>query len=755
MLLRITFADGSRRDITSSPDGWRWSTDAITANDLYDGESYDARLHRPWDEPGFDDSRWAPVSATSAPSGKLVASLTPPVRVVDTIKPVALTQPRPGVYVFDLGQNIAGWARLRVSGKAGQTVRIRTAEELAGDGMLDTVTNRSAKATDTYTLAGGGLETYEPRFTYHGFRYVEVTGFPGTPTLDSLDGRVAHADVASTGSFESSDPLLNRIWTMNRWGIVNNSMATPTDTPVRDERTPPAMDVQAYADASTREFGMDRFYAKYLEDLPPGVALPTDDVKAQYPDMAGGQVVLPWTLYEQYGDRATLAQHYPAMKAFVDRNATEKPDHIWPDNQGFGDWCPPIHGSAANGGMGCPNAGDCFSEVSIVNTALSYNQADAVAKAAQALGHPDDAAHFRAVADAIKAAFNGRFLNAAGDAYGSGRQTTSILPLAFGMVPPERMQAVGDRLVQNILVDNGGHLDTGIFGTRYIVDALAAIGRIDVAMTVLGQETYPSFGFELAHGATTPWEQWTYAAGMLTHDHAMFAGVNTSLYTQLAGIKPASAGYREVTIAPQVPSGLDHASASIDTVRGTVASAWTRSGDGLRLEVTIPVNATATVRVPLGPGQGVSTPEGAERIGDGVFTVGSGHWTFVTGKTAVDVPGTVGGSVPPTLSLTLGAPASFGAFTPGVAKDYRPRRRRPSPRTAGDAALTTDGGTLANGAFKLARPLAGQLLKAAWTAPTSNEAVAIDFKQHIDAADPLRTGTYSKTLTFTLSTTTP
>ncbi len=500
MLLRVTFADGSHRDVTTTPDGWKWSTDAIVANDLYDGETYDARLQRPWDRPGFDDAQWTPVRATTAAPGRLVASLTPPVRVTGTLRPVALTQPKPGVYVFDLGQNIAGWERLHVRGTAGDTVRMRTAEELAADGTLDTATNRSAKATDTYTLAGGGDETYEPRFTYHGFRYVEVTGFPGTPTLDSLEGIVAHADVDSTGRFESSDPLLNKIWTMNRWGILNNSMSTPTDTPVRDERTPPAMDVQAYADASTREFDMGRFYAKYLEDLPPGTALPTDDVKSQYPDMAGGQVALAWTLYEQYGDRATLAANYPLMKTFVDRNATEKPSLIWPGNEGFGDWCPPIHGDAANGGMGSPSAGDCFSEVSIVNTALSYKQADDTAKAAAALGQPADAAHFRQLADAIKAAFNRTFLNAAGNAYGSGRQTTSILPLAFGMVPDANRQAVGDQLVKNILVDNGGHLDTGIFGTRYIVDALAAIGRIDVAMTVLGQTTYPSFGFELAHG---------------------------------------------------------------------------------------------------------------------------------------------------------------------------------------------------------------------------------------------------------------
>lgn len=633
MLLRVTFTDGTRRDITTGPDGWTWNTDAIVADDLYDGESYDARLHQPWDLPGFDDSGWSPVVATTAPGGTLTADPIPPTRVVETIRPVRLTQPRPGVYVFDLGQNIAGWQRLRVRGERGVRVRMRTAEEVGADGMLDTVTNRNARATDTYTLAGvPGGETYEPRFTYHGFRYVEVTGFPGTPTLDSLDGRVVHAELTSTGSFTSSDPLLNRIWLMNRWAVRNNSMSTPTDTPVRDERTPPAMDVQAYADAATREFDMAAFYAKYLRDLPPGTALPTDEVKAQYPDMAGGQVSLPWTLYEQYGDRATLAEHYPAMKAFVDRNATDVPGHIWPADRGFGDWCPPIHGPAANGGMGGPGAGDCFSEVSLVNTALSYKQAVDVAKAAEALGHPAEAARLTALAARIKDAFNAHFLR--GDTYGSGRQTTSILPLAFDLVPAASRKAVGDKLVRTILADHGGHLDTGIFGTRHLVDALASIGRTDVALTVLTRTTYPSFGFQLAHNATTPWEQWTYAAGMLTHDHAMFAGVNASLYTQLAGIRPAAPGYRTILIAPQIPPGLRRVAAGQDTVRGKITSEWTRTNRSLTLSVRIPPNATATVRVPLLGATRVTAPPGARLIRkdaeQAVYAVTSGSWTFRT-----------------------------------------------------------------------------------------------------------------------------
>jgi len=562
----------------------------------------------------------------------------PPIRVTSTLGAVALTQPRPGIYVYDFGQNIAGWTRLHAQGPAGTTVRIRTAEELGSDGMLDTTTNRNAAATDVFILAGTGApETYEPRFTYHGFRYVEVSGLPQAPSTSSLDARVVHADVASTGAFASSDPLLDQVWQNNVRAILNNSMSTPTDTPVRDERTPPGMDVQAYHDASTRELDLDAFYVNYLRDMPPGTALPSDAGNAQQPDMGGDQVTLAWTLYEQYGDRAILAEMYPAMRQFVDTNATNVPGLIW--TTGFGDWCPPDLGGNANGGTGGPSAGACTSEVSVVNTALSYLQAVDVARAATALGQTADAAHYTQLASRIQQAFNTRFLAADGASYGDGRQVTSVLPLAFGMVPDTNLAAVSTRLVETILDDNAGHLDTGIFGTRYLVDALARTGRIDVAMTILDQTSYPGFGFEIGRGATTPWEEWTYFSSMETHDHAMFSGINASLYTQLAGILPTSPGYRTVTIAPQVPGALSHVEATIDTVRGPVASAWTTAGSQLSLEVTVPVGTTATVRVPSfgSAGASVTPSDGAVVTGatgtETTYVIGSGGWHF-TGSPA-------------------------------------------------------------------------------------------------------------------------
>ncbi|MBS2531397.1 family 78 glycoside hydrolase catalytic domain [Catenulispora sp. NF23] len=506
MLLDVTFADGTHQSVTTD-DSWTWSPSPITADDIYNGESYDARLAQPgWDAAGVNAGAWQPVQTVAAPAGSPQADAMPPITVAQTLNAVRLTEPEPGVYVYDFGQDIAGWEVLETQGPAGSTVKMQTAEDLLGNGTIDTTTNRNAQSTDTYTLAGtGSVQTYEPRFTYHGFRYLEVTGDPQTPTLNSVQARVVHADLSATGTFSSSDPMLNQIWQNNQWTMLNNQMSTPTDNPVRDERTPPGMDVQAYHDASASEFDMDTFYANYLRDMPPGTALPSDSGNAQQPDMGGDQVTLAWTLYQQYGDLATLVATYPLMKQFVDTNAANVPGHIW--STGFGDWCPPDHSSNANGGMGNPSAGACTSEVPIVNTALSYLQAADVAKAAAALGQTGDAAHYSQLADDIENAFNSAFLSPDHASYGDGRETTSILPLAFGMVPAADVPAVGAGLVDTIVTGNAGHLDTGIFGTRYLMDALADIGRTDLAMTVLDQTTYPGYGFEIRQGGTTDWEE--------------------------------------------------------------------------------------------------------------------------------------------------------------------------------------------------------------------------------------------------------
>ena len=491
MLLRITFADGSHRDITTAPDGWKWSTDAITANDLYDGETYDARLQRPWDPPGFDDAHWTPVRATPAAPRPLVASPTPPVRVTDTLSRSRSPSPSRASTSSTSARTSPGGRGCACAGTP--ATRCACAPRRSSPPTARSTPPPTAARRHRHLHARGRRR----RRPTSRASPTTASATSRSPATRAPRRRTASRAASRTrtsrppGAFESSDTLLNKIWTNNRWGILNNSMSTPTDTPVRDERTPPAMDVQAYADASTREFDMGRFYAKYLEDLPPGTALPTDDAKSQYPDMAGGQVALAWTLYEQYGDRATLAAHYPAMKTFVDRNATEKPSLIWPDNEGFGDWCPPTTATRPTAAWAARAPATASARCRSSTPRSPTTRPTTRRRRRRRSATPTTPRTSAQLADASRPRSTRRFLNAAGNAYGSGRQTTSILPLALGMVPREPYKRSATSLSRTSSSTTRGHLDTGIFGTRYIVDALAGIGRIDLAMTVLDQTTLP------------------------------------------------------------------------------------------------------------------------------------------------------------------------------------------------------------------------------------------------------------------------
>lgn len=639
VLLEIHYRDGTVQRVVSD-ESWRWSAGPVTSATIYDGETEDARRAQAgWDSPGFNQSGWSEVRTVAAPGGAMEADPTPPIRILRSLQPRALTEPEPGVYVFDLGQNIAGWARLQATGPAGTAIQMRYAEDLLPDGHVDTATNGNALATDTFILGGtGSPESFEPSFTYHGFRYVEVTGLPAPPTASTLVGRMVHADLPETASFESSDPLLNAIFAANQRTMANNAMSYPTDNPVRDERTGPGMDVQAYGDAAVSEFGADRFFDAYLGESGGQVA--------GSPDMHAAVVPIAWDLYREYGDRAALERFYPDMVASLDEYQAAVPGLVWPESNqelsnGFGDWCPPVHGDEAAAGLGGPQVGGylwCFDEVSLVNTALAYRNAEITAAAARALGNDADADRFDDLASQIEAAFESAFAD--GNGYGSGRQVTSVLPLAFGMVPSDRKAAVAAGLVGRVLGADEGHLDTGIFGTRFLVDALVAAGRPDVALSVLNQTTYPGFGYELGAGATTVWEEWTYASSMESHNHAMFAGVNASLLDRFAGIESTGPGYATIRIAPQAPAGLERASASIDTVRGEVASAWKRTDSVFTLNVTVPANGTAEVAIPtqagdevLESGRPAANAEGVTfsraEGSTAVYEVGSGTYHFV------------------------------------------------------------------------------------------------------------------------------
>ncbi len=617
--LVIDYANGSRSRVVTD-ETWKAAESPILANSIYNGETYDARREKPgWDRFGYNDHDWQAVQIMPAPASRLRARFMPPIKVDGTIRPISVHQPKPGVFVFDLGQNMAGWTRVRARGPAGTTIVMRHAEDLLPDGTLNTLTNRSAKATDTFILKGAGVEVYEPRFTYHGYRYIQMTGFPGTPTLDSVEGRVVHDSFDDAGTFRSSNALLNHIQSNFRWGLVNNLMGIPTDNPARNERTPCQMDSMVAEDTAIYNFDLNTFYTKWLQDI---------EGSRDAPNWSGDAVLLAWRLYQQYGNRRVLAENYENSKELVDAFAMQaRKPHAWSD--AFGDWCPPGQDGHYE---------HCFSEGEIVNTSVYYRATVLVSRMAEVLGNTADAEAYKQRAEAILRDFTAQQFKAAAHCYGSGRQVTSVLPLAFDMVPADEQPSVAKALLDRFTNVDHEHLDTGIFGTRYLFDVLIDNGYIDAAYKALNQTTYPSYGDQIRMGATTTWEQWHYTGGMETHDHQMFAGPGSTFYSRFAGIKPAKPGYKAILIKPVFPKGLTSVTCSLRTVMGEVASNW-KIANGLTEEVQIPPNATAVVYVPATDagqvkegGQPATKAEGVHflRLEDGyaLFAIGSGSYRF-------------------------------------------------------------------------------------------------------------------------------
>ncbi len=617
--LDIQFEDDTWARVVTD-ESWKAAESPILISSIYDGETYDARREKSgWDQFGYDDHAWQPVQLLPAPAGLIRSRLMPPIKVIRTLRPRRIYRPKPGVFVFDMGQNMAGWARVRAGGAAGTTIVMRYAEDILPNGTLDTRTNGLALVTDIFTLKGAGVEVYEPRFTYHGFRYVEVTGFPGTPTLSSLEGRVVHAAVEPVGSFHSSNPLLNRIHSNFQWSIVNNLVGIPTDNPARDERTPCQMDSMTAEETAIDNFDMNNYYTKWLQDI--------EGIKRD-PNWAGDQVFLAMLLYQHYGNRRILEDNYENSRQLVDAFATQAArQNPWSD--AFGDWCPPGRGTYKT----------CFNEGEIVNTSIYYRATLLVSQMAEVLGKTSDALTYKQRAESILREFNARHFNQATHTYESGRQVTSILPLAFDMVPPDQKPAVANALLERLIVKDREHLDTGIFGTRYLFDVLIDNGFAQEAYKVLNQTTYPSYGHQISLGATTTWEQWHFIGGMESHDHAMYAGPGSTFYSRLAGIQPAQPGYKEILIRPDFPKGLTSVNCSLRTVMGEIVSNW-KVHNGLVEDITIPPNATAVVYLPAinaaqvkESGRPATKAKGVRFLrmenSYALFSVGSGTYQFV------------------------------------------------------------------------------------------------------------------------------
>ena len=627
---------------------WKTIGGPVAESSVYGGEVYDARKETPgWDLARFGETGWVPAQVVDGSAGARSSEMMPPIQAVDEIVPVRMTSPAPGVYVFDMGQNMSGWARLRVEGPTGTRVTMRYSELLYDNGMINRENIRGAKSRDIYVLRGdGGEETYEARFTYHGFRYVELTGFPGTPSLDTIRGRVVHSAVDTVGSFTASTQILNDIQRVIRWSQLTNLMGLPTDCDQRDERQGWMGDAQITAEEAMMNFDMAALYTNFIRNIADaqrddGAVPDTVPLKyGSYDADLGWQTAYPLLvkyMWEQYGDKRIIEQNEAGLKKYVEYLRRNAKDDVFVAKLGHeGDWVELEH---------TPH--DYMSDF------WYLYDVQVMAGLEKTLGHDADAQMYAKLAQNIAEAFNRTYFHPDTAQYANGTQAANAMALFLNLPPADRRDEVADNLGNNVLYAHDTHVTTGFIGVRFLMPALTATGRSDLAYDLAVQTTYPSWGYMISRGATTLWELWQEKNGpsMNSQDHIMFGSVGAWFYQALAGVNQSadSAGYRQLRIQPQAAHGLRWASGTVKTIRGKVESTWARTEDGITLKVSIPVGSEGHVTVPRSEElSGVTVEEsgrvvwenggyvagdpgicGAAREDNGIgFNVGSGEYNF-------------------------------------------------------------------------------------------------------------------------------
>ena len=604
--ITVEYEDGTSEMAVATDAEWCAATGPIHFSDWLMGETYDARLELPgWDAPGYDAAAWKPVTVEAEHDANIlrVAQGDPPVRMTEELTPKTITTPLPGSYLFDLGQNMVGWARLKVQGPAGTLVRLRFGEFLNPDGTLYVANLRGAKATDTYILSGDGAETYEPHFTFHGFRYVEITGYPGVPGTKAITGCVLHSDIPVMGAFECDNPLVNQLVKNIDWGLRGNFLSIPTDCPQRDERLGWMGDAQIFVRTAAGNRDVAAFFEKWMDDVvdaqsPEGgfsdVAPRLIDMSDGAPAWGDAGVIVPWTIYQVYGDTKILETNYAAMAHWIEYLDSVNPNHLWVNrrNNDFGDWL--------------SIAADTDKEV--LATAYFAYDTSLMARVAAVLGKTQDAARYNALFQNIKEAFNRAYV--AEDARIQGdTQTAYVLALRFNLLLEETRAAAARHLVNDIEA-KGGHLSTGFVGVGYLCPVLTNAGYADVAYKLLLNETFPSWGYSIKQGATTIWERWDgwteekgfQDVGMNSFNHYSLGSVGEWLQRYVAGIDtdPDKPGFAHILLRPHPSRRLLSVRAHFDSVQGRIVSAWRLDGDMLTWNVTVPTNTTATATLPDG-----------------------------------------------------------------------------------------------------------------------------------------------------------
>jgi len=607
--LELEFTDGTRELIVSDATWKITMAGPIRANNEYDGETYDARREMPgWADPGFPDASWSPARGVSAPTGELRAQMIAPIRVTGTLPAIRLTEPKPGVFVYDFGQNLVGWAQLKVRGPVGTTVQLRFAETLQADGTLYTANLREAQVTDQYTLSGEGREAYEPRFTYHGFRYAEITGYPGRPTKASLVAKVVNDDVATAGDFNCSQPLINQFHENVRWGTRGNYRSLSTDCPQRDERQGWLGDRSGFARGETYQFDIAALYSKWVQDFAdaqkdngsmPDVCPPYWPFYSDNVTWPASTIIIPGALLDQYADTRIIARHYPSMEKWINYMSGFITNNIITKDS-YGDWCVPPESPELI------HSKDPARQTAPAILATSYfaHCLNLMARYATLLEKPGEARRFAGWAEELKTALNLKFYRPEKGYYDNGSQTSCLLPLAFDLVPAGERSRVFDHLVHKIEHESQGHIATGLIGGQWLNRVLTEGGRPDLVYRFATNTTYPSWGYMIKKGATTVWELWngdTADPAMNSGNHVMLVGdFIIWLYENLAGIKtdPAQPGFKHLVMMPQLVGDLTFVKASHRSPYGLIRSEWQRTAGKFEWRVTIPPNSTATVFIP-------------------------------------------------------------------------------------------------------------------------------------------------------------
>ncbi len=602
--IQINYTDGTNQTVISD-ENWKGSNAAIISSTIYDGEIYDARLEKSgWLTTGFDDINWKNTETIKYPKSILVAPQGVAVKAIQEIKPIKIISTPKAETVLDMGQNMVGWVRLKVKGNKGDTVTLKFAEVLDKEGNFYTENLRFAKATNQYILKGNEEEIYEPYFTFFGFRFVKVEGFPGKIALDNFTGIVIHSDMKPTGTFSCSDTLINKLQQNIQWGQKGNFLDVPTDCPQRDERLGWTGDAQVFAMTAAFNFDVAAFYTKWLRDVEAD-QLPDGKIPHVIPNVLGAKasstawadacVIIPWSMYKVYGDKRILEVQYKSMKAWVDymkQRAGNK--YIWISNEHFGDWLDFSSNQTAS------RKGN--TDRDLIANAYFYHSTTLLAKIAGIIGKNEDAETYKKLAENVKNAFQREFITANGRMI-SQTQTAYSLALAFDLLPENFVGKISNLLAAD--VRQTGHLTTGFVGTPLLCSTLSAIGSDSLAFKLVTRKEYPSWLYPVTQGATTIWERWDgqkpdgtfQAVSMNSFNHYAYGAIGEWLYTRVAGlnIDPENPGYKHIIFSPHVGGGFTNAKVEFLSMYGIIKSAWEIKNNNFVYSISIPANTTGTV----------------------------------------------------------------------------------------------------------------------------------------------------------------